>query len=97
MHRSLEANARGLVQLRRILTDQNIQFIPSHANFVLTIWPSADEARHVTQALLEQGVIVRPLAAWGLPCCIRITIGSEDELDFLAQALHTAVEAELVV
>ena len=97
LHRSLEANARGLVQLRRILTDQNIQFIPSHANFVLTIWPSADEARHVTQALLEQGVIVRPLAAWGLPCCIRITIGSEDELDFLAQALHTTVEAELVV
>jgi len=96
-HRSLEANARGVAILRRTLTEQKIRFIESQANFVMTVWPSEEEARHVTQALLEQGVIVRPLTSWGLPRCVRITVGTEDEMLFLAVALRNAVAAEMVL
>ena len=94
LHRSLEANARGMAQLRRIFTEQNVRFVESQANFVMTVWPTAEDARHVTEALLQQGVIVRPLAAWGLPQCVRVTVGSEGELNHLAQALQTVMYAE---
>ncbi len=96
-HRSLEVNARGMAILRRTLTEQNIRYIESQANFVMTVWPSEEDARHVAQALLEQGVIVRPLTSWGLPKCVRITVGAEEEMEFLADALRNAVAAELVV
>jgi len=40
---------------------------------------SAEEARGLTEALLREGVIVRPLAAFGLPQCIRISTGTDAE------------------
>ena len=36
-------------------------------------------AELVYDALLGRGVIVRPMAAWGLPTCIRISVGTPDE------------------
>jgi histidinol-phosphate aminotransferase len=44
------------------------------------------------QKLLTLGVIVRPLKAFGLPSCMRITIGTEEQNHFLFEALHTALE-----
>jgi len=39
----------------------------------------------VTQALLERGVIVRPMHGYGLPTCVRVTIGLPAQNDrFLA-------------
>ena len=79
LHRSLELNARGL----RLLTDSframRIAVVPSDANFVMLPFESADEASGLTEALLRQGVIVRPLGAFGLPQCIRISTGTDDE------------------
>ena len=87
LHRSLEANARGLAALQRTLKENDIPFIESYANFVMTVWPDANTAKHVTESLLREGVIVRPLAAWGLPRCVRISVGTEEEIAFFAQAL----------
>ena len=88
LHRSLETNARGMAALGRVLEAQGIVYVPSYANFVMTIWPSAQEAQYVTESLLRHGVIVRPLAAWGLPHCVRISIGTEEEIAFFAEALR---------
>ncbi|WP_201557109.1 histidinol-phosphate transaminase [Psychrobacter sp. 72-O-c] len=53
-------------------------FISSHANFIMV---EIDNAIDVYQALLEQGVIVRPLAGYGLPNWLRITVGvAEDNM-----------------
>lgn len=93
LHRSLEVNARGMAALRRVLESQDIAYVPSHANFVMTVWPDPREAEFVTESLLRQGVIVRPLAAWGLPHCVRISIGTEEEIAFLAGALETVTAA----
>ena len=41
--------------------------------------------------LLRQGVIVRPLAGFGAPEAIRVTVGTADEIDFLAAALAQLV------
>ena len=79
LHRSLELNARGL----RLLTDSfrgmGMEVVPSDANFVMLPLLSAEEARALTEALLRQGVIVRPLGAFGLPQCIRVSTGTDEE------------------
>ncbi len=79
LHRSLELNARGL----RLLTDSfrgmGIAVVPSDANFVMLPFASTEEARGLTEALLREGVIVRPLGAFGLPQCIRISTGTDEE------------------
>jgi histidinol-phosphate aminotransferase len=87
LHRSLELNARGL----RLLTDSframGLEVVPSDANFVMLPLASADEARSLTEALLREGVIVRPLRAFGLPQCIRISTGTDEENARCVQAL----------
>ena len=79
LHRSLELNARGL----RLLTDSfrgmGLAVVPSDANFVMLPLASAEEARALTEALLREGVIVRPLEAFGLPQCIRVSTGTDED------------------
>ena len=87
LHRSLEANARAMAALESILQTRGIRYIESRANFVMTVWPSAQAAAAVTESLLRQGVIVRPLAAWGLPQCVRISVGTEEEIAFFRARL----------
>ncbi|MCG3842918.1 histidinol-phosphate transaminase [Psychrobacter sp. Ps1] len=59
-------------------------FVKSHANFIMVEVQVEMEditAASIHQALLEQGVIVRPLDAYGLPSWLRITVGvAEDNL-----------------
>jgi len=54
-----------------------LEAIPSAANFV-TFAPGIDAAR-VNQALLERGVILRPLANYHMPKHLRVSIGLEHE------------------
>lgn len=55
-----------------------LAFIKSHANFIMV---EIEDAAAVYQALLEQGVIVRPLGGYGLRDWLRVTVGvAEDNL-----------------
>ena len=74
-----------------------MQFVPSEANFILTLWPSAGAANDVVESLLRAGVIVRPMAAFGVPNGVRITIGSEEENEMLIAAMCKAVATEELV
>ena len=46
--------------------------MPSHGNFILV---NVGDAARVYQALLRKGVIVRPVANYGLPEYLRVTVG----------------------
>jgi len=59
---------------------------PAVANFVYA--ETGSDARAVFDGLLHEGVIVRPLNAFGSETAIRVTIGTADENDFLARALE---------
>ncbi len=52
---------------------------PSEANFVMVPLESAGAAQSLTEGLLQKGVIVRPLGAFGLPHCVRISTGTDEE------------------
>jgi histidinol-phosphate aminotransferase len=59
---------------------------PAVANFVFV---EVDDAAQINEALLHQGVIVRPLGAFGAPNALRITAGTPDEIAYLEGALRT--------
>lgn len=68
-------------QLYDFFDGYNVEYIRSISNSVMIIFRSEEEAVHFTQRMLENGVILRRLNAFGLPHCVRITIGTENEMD----------------
>ena len=64
---------------------------PAVANFLFV--EVGEEALALNDALLQQGVIVRPMVAFGAPTALRITAGTPDEIAFLAHALEKTVPA----
>ncbi|HMD13301.1 MAG TPA: aminotransferase class I/II-fold pyridoxal phosphate-dependent enzyme, partial [Bacteroidota bacterium] len=48
-------------------------------NFVMIVRENEKDATHIFSELLKKGIIIRPLNAFGLPHCLRITIGTAEE------------------
>ena len=86
VNRSVELNNRGLQQLANGLTELGFDFIPSIANFITV---DVGDAVAVYQTLLKQGVIVRPLQAYGMPKHIRVSIGTESELNRFLKSIKS--------
>ena len=62
-----------------------LSWIPSKGNFIAV--DLARDAGPVYQALLREGVIVRPVAGYGMPTFLRVSIGLPEENDRFLQAL----------
>jgi histidinol-phosphate aminotransferase len=83
--RALNAEARA--QLLELCTGLELAVAPRPVgNFVYA--EVGDDARPVFDALLREGVIVRPLAGFGAPGAIRVTVGTPEENELFAQALR---------
>jgi histidinol-phosphate aminotransferase len=87
VHRALELNARGLRLITASLRELGLDVVPSEANFVMVPLESASEAQWLTGELLRKGIIVRPLAAFGLPHCVRISTGTDAENQMFLDAM----------
>ena len=86
--RSAEVNRRGMVQLVAAFRELGLEWIPSAGNFVTF---KVGDAIGVNQALLRQGVIVRPIAAYGMPHWLRVSIGLPEENTRFIEALRQAL------
>jgi histidinol-phosphate aminotransferase len=95
LHRSLEVNSRGLAHLTASLRDLEMNVVPSEANFLMIVRESESEVNFIYQELLKLGVIIRPLKAFGLPNCIRITIGTGEENSILIESLKKVLAKTL--
>jgi histidinol-phosphate aminotransferase len=91
LHRSLMVNASGRHFLLPALADLGLTVIPTDANFFMVPFASAEDAQGVYSGLLQHGVIIRPLRAFGLPHCVRITIGTESQNTKLVEALRSVL------
>ncbi len=69
-----------------------LSVVPSHANFLLVLFPTPTLAETVLNGLMEVGYIVRWLPGQGLPHALRITIGAEEDMRGLAAALRRIME-----
>lgn len=89
--RSREVNAAGLAQLAAGFERLGLDYIPSSGNFVAV---RVGDAAAAYARLLAEGVIVRPVANYGMPAHLRVTVGTpaqnERFLGALARALGKA-------
>ncbi len=90
VQRSRQVNDAGMRQLTQGFERLHLDYIPSVGNFVTV---RVGDAGPVYQRLLRQGVIVRPIGAYGLPEHLRVTVGTEAENARFLQALQAALHA----
>ena len=86
LRRSVEVNEQGMRQLLAGIERLGLEYIPSAGNF-LTI-DLGRAAGPVDQALLRLGVVTRPVANYGLPNHLRVSIGLADENSRFITALE---------
>ncbi|MCK0139573.1 histidinol-phosphate transaminase [Aliiroseovarius sp. F47248L] len=75
--RCLSENTRLRSWLAEALAELGVPSDTSCANFILARFANPEEAEDCNAFLQEQGIIVRMVAGYGLPHCLRITIGDE--------------------
>ena len=68
------------------LTRMGLSVVPSHTNFVFFETPFS--AQTVANALLKQGIIIRPCTGWGYDKAIRVTVGTSTEVDVFLETLE---------
>jgi histidinol-phosphate aminotransferase len=66
-----------------------VRVYPSLANFVLI--ETGRPAAPIYDKLLRAGVIVRPMTAWGLPTCIRVSVAAVQDMPRVIAALNDAL------
>jgi histidinol-phosphate aminotransferase len=87
--RAVTAEGRG--QLEEICAGLGLRVAaPPVANFVFA--HVGGDARQLFEALLHEGVIVRPLGPFGAPEAIRVTVGTREENELFAAALARCLE-----
>jgi histidinol-phosphate aminotransferase len=84
VRKTRQNNLEGRKFFEETLRAMSVEFVPSHANFILA---RVGDGRGVFAALQAGGIIVRPMEGYGLPEWIRISIGTPRENQRCAKAL----------
>ncbi len=87
VERSRAHNAEWRARLGAALTDAGIKVWPSEGNFLLADFDTVARAEAANAWLRARGIIVRGMAAYDLPHCLRITVGNAEECALVADAL----------
>jgi histidinol-phosphate aminotransferase len=88
VERSRALNQAGMLQVKRGLEALGLDYIPSFGNFVSF---RIDDAAGAYRQLLQQGVIVRPIANYEMPDYLRVSIGLHDENARFLEVMRTIV------
>ena len=89
VNRRRRVNAEGLAQVERALREHGFEPVPSVTNFVF--FEVGDDSRPLFEQLLHEGVIVRPMGAFGAAGGIRVTVGTPEENELFAEALGRVI------
>ena len=85
------AASRAIAQQRDFLSakigDLGLKVVPSQTNFILVDFVTPQQAGSAFEFLRLRGLVVRPMAGYGLPACLRITIGSAEQMQLTASTL----------
>ncbi len=86
--RSYAANQAGMAQLTQGFQKLGLEYIPSHGNFVSF---KVKDAAQVNQKLLQNGVIVRPIANYEMPDYLRVSVGLFSENSRFLEVLEKII------
>jgi histidinol-phosphate aminotransferase len=84
-------NSAARARVTAALQALGIRVWPSEANFVLADFETAERAAAADAHLRSRGIIVRAVKSYGLPQCLRITIGTDEECRAVTEALREFV------
>ena len=93
VQKSIEMNEKGRIILEKGLADLaelGVTWIPSQTNFILIKTPYEGDC--IYNAMLQKGVIIRPMKGYGLSKHLRITIGLPNEIERCVKGLREALE-----
>jgi histidinol-phosphate aminotransferase len=89
IEKSRKLNSAGVAFLRAAFDERGIAHLPAYGNFVT--FKLGANAGKVFEFLLKRGVIVRPIAGYGLPDWLRVTIGTQAQNERFLTALDAAL------
>lgn len=89
IERSRAHNAKMRGHVSKILREMGLTVYPSAGNFILVDFAEANRAENCRLALKEQGILVRQIGAYGLPSCLRISLGLENEMNLACEGIKS--------
>ncbi|NMJ40917.1 histidinol-phosphate transaminase [Roseomonas sp. JC162] len=87
VEQSVAHNTEWRAKVAAALTAAGIKVWPSEGNFVLADFGTAAKAKAADEAMKQRGLIARAMGGYGLPHCLRITIGTAEECTMVVDAL----------
>ncbi|TNE32493.1 histidinol-phosphate transaminase [bacterium] len=81
IQRTIETNSRNLSKLKKFFNENGIIHTDGKGNFTMVVFKDADTANKFATLSLESGFVVRPLGMFGLPNCVRINSGTDEQTD----------------
>ena len=88
VNRTRTNNAEGVDNFQTVFKQMRLDFVPSHANFVLV---KVGNGKQVFEFLQNKGIITRPMAGYLLPEWLRISVGSPEENQRCIELLKLAL------
>ncbi|GGA35240.1 histidinol-phosphate transaminase [Pelagibacterium lentulum] len=87
-------NARWRDWLTDKLASNRLRVLPSQGNFILVLFPDTpgQTASDANAALLAQGLVVREMGGYGIDNGLRISIGTQDAMEAVAECLNAFME-----
>ncbi|HET7798645.1 MAG TPA: histidinol-phosphate transaminase [Nevskia sp.] len=89
--KAVELNRTEMARIKAEFAALGLSVLPSQANFLT--FNLGREAAPIHKGLLERGVIVRPMASYGMPTWLRVSIGTAAENTRFLTALKAALAA----
>ena len=89
LKKSIENNLIGIEYLTNKFDSIGIKYIPTSANFITIVFQSDRKANIFVKFMLKNGIILRHLKGFGLENCVRITIGTMNEMKYFIKILNT--------
>lgn len=86
LHLAVSHNDRWHPWLAQQIAGAGFEVVPSVTNFFLIRIPPPLDAAKSDKFLLERGVILRRMEDYGLPDCLRLSVGTEEDNHIVAEA-----------
>lgn len=91
LEQTLQNNQVGVQQLQLGLTKLGLSHLPTATNFVT--FDTKEDGHRIFDALLDKGVIVRPLGAYDMPTFLRVSAGLPTENQRFLEALEEVLRS----
>ncbi|MEM7370978.1 MAG: histidinol-phosphate transaminase [Bacteroidota bacterium] len=88
VQKTLSNNAIWLDRFSQTFRQMGIRYAPSYANFLMLDLESEEKATEFCQHLQAKGILVRHLASFGLPHCVRVSVGRPAENERMLEVVQ---------